>query len=61
MPRNALVRSATLVFAFALGLVAAPAGAETVTLAAADGSKVVGDVWRAPGAKPPAIVAFHQA
>ena len=44
MPRNALVRSATLVFAFALGLIAAPAGAETVTLAAADGSKVFGDV-----------------
>jgi len=39
--------------------------AEPVTLKAADGVQVFGEVWRAPdrpdGAKPPVIVAFHQA
>lgn len=54
---------------FALGALLAPvlataAGggvAEAVTLTATDGSKVFGDVWRAAGARPPVIVAFHQA
>ena len=39
----------------------AGACAETVLLTAADGVKVHGEVWRAAGAKPPVIVAFHQA
>ncbi len=43
------------------GLLVATAHAETVALTAADGVKVHGDVWRAPGAKAPIIVAFHQA
>ena len=37
------------------------AGAEPVQLTAADGVKVFGEVWRAPGAKPPVLLAFHQA
>ena len=35
--------------------------AEPVQLSAADGVKVYGELWRAPGARPPVIVAFHQA
>ena len=37
------------------------AGAEPVQLTAADGVKGFGEVWRAPGAKPPVLLAFHQA
>ncbi len=48
---------AALVYFFALPA----AGAEMVTLSAADGAKVFGTIWRAAGAKPPLIVAFHQA
>ena len=50
-----------LALAFVASLVAAHVGAEPVTLTAADGVKVYGEVWRAAGAKPPLIVAFHQA
>ena len=50
-----------LALAFVASLVAAHVGAEPVTLSAADGVKVYGEVWRAAGAKPPLIVAFHQA
>ncbi len=50
-----------LALAFVASLVAAQVGAEPVTLSAADGVKVYGEVWRAAGAKPPLIVAFHQA
>lgn len=39
----------------------ASAAADPLTLTAADGVKVFGEVWRAAGAKPPLIVAFHQA
>jgi len=53
------------VLAVPLALVAASAGhaaeAEPVVLRAADGVTVYGQVWRAAGAKPPLIVAFHQA
>jgi dienelactone hydrolase len=42
-------------------LVATGASAESVLLRAADGVQVHGDVWRAAGAKPPIVVAFHQA
>lgn len=42
-------------------LVASIAHGEGVLLTAADGVKVHGDVWRAAGAKPPIILAFHQA
>ena len=35
--------------------------AEPVQLLAADGVKVFGQVWRAAGAKPPIVIAFHQA
>ncbi|HLZ64964.1 MAG TPA: alpha/beta fold hydrolase [Aliidongia sp.] len=53
-----------VLFCVALLLVTA-ARAEPVTLKAADGVAVFGEVWRAPdrpnGAKPPVIVAFHQA
>ena len=37
------------------------AGAEPSRSTAADGVKVYGEVWRAAGARPPLIVAFHQA
>jgi dienelactone hydrolase len=47
--------------AFAVVLAVPFASAETVQLAAADGVKVFGEVWRGAGAKPPIIVAFHQA
>jgi len=50
-----------LTAAFAAVLALPVASAETVQLAAADGVKVFGEVWRAAGAKPPIIVAFHQA
>jgi dienelactone hydrolase len=46
-------------------LFATGARAEPVTLKPADGVAVFGEVWRAPdrpgGAKPPVIIAFHQA
>lgn len=35
--------------------------AEPIVLTAADGVKVFGEVWRAGGAHPPIILAFHQA
>jgi len=41
--------------------VARAAGGEPVVLPAADGVTVYGEVWRAAAAKPPLIVAFHQA
>jgi dienelactone hydrolase len=44
-----------------IAVAAGGAGSEPVTLTAADGSKVYGDVWHAAGARPPVIVAFHQA
>ena len=53
-----MVRFALACFA---SLLAAHAGAESLTLSAADGVKVYGEVWRAAGARPPLIVAFHQA
>src|SRR5580692_11264996 len=53
-----MMRFLTATFAALLML---PVAAETVQLAAADGVKVFGEVWRAAGAKPPIIVAFHQA
>lgn len=39
----------------------AAAAGEPITLTAADGVKVYGEVWRAQGARPPVILAFHQA
>jgi dienelactone hydrolase len=59
MTRIALVLAASLVLAAANA--AHAAGAEPVVLRAADGIAVYGQVWRAAGAKPPLIVAFHQA
>jgi len=50
-----------LAAAFATFLALPVVSAETVQLTAADGVKVFGEVWRAAGAKPPIIVAFHQA
>jgi dienelactone hydrolase len=50
-----------LVFAVVLGLCAATASAEPVTLTAADGVKVFGTVWRAQKPRPPVLLAFHQA
>jgi dienelactone hydrolase len=44
-----------------LALAALAAHAEPVTLSAADGTTVYGELWRAAGTKPPLIVAFHQA
>ncbi len=44
-----------------VAVAAGGAGSAPVTLTAADGSKVFGDIWRAAGARPPIIVAFHQA
>jgi dienelactone hydrolase len=54
-----MIRLLSAAFAAVLALPAV--SAETVQLAAADGAKVFGEVWRAAGAKPPIIVAFHQA
>ncbi len=54
-----MIRFLSAAFAAVLALPAV--SAETVQLAAADGAKVFGEVWRAAGAKPPIIVAFHQA
>lgn len=55
----------TLVFRLLVALsmlgCAAAHSAETVTLTAADGVKVFGDVYRAAAATPPVIVCFHQA
>ena len=50
-----------LLAAFALVAAAPAVLAETVQLTAADGVKVFGEVWRASAARPPVIVAFHQA
>jgi dienelactone hydrolase len=50
-----------LSIAFAAVLALPVASAETLQLAAADGVKVFGEVWRATGTRPPIIVAFHQA
>ena len=44
-----------------LAVCALVAHAEPVTLSAADGTTVYGEVWRAAGARPPLVVAFHQA
>ena len=54
-------RSASFVAALFFALAAASAAADPVTLTAADGVRVFGEVWRASGVKPPVIVAFHQA
>jgi alpha-beta hydrolase superfamily lysophospholipase len=43
------------------GLFAGVAGAEPVTLTAADGVKVYGEFWPAANAKAPLVLAFHQA
>lgn len=40
---------------------AIPAVAQPIVLTAADGAKVFAEVWRAGGAHPPIILAFHQA
>lgn len=54
-----MLRPLLAVLAF---LIAAPAAlAEPVQLTSADGVTVFGEVWRAAGARPPVIVAFHQA
>jgi alpha-beta hydrolase superfamily lysophospholipase len=44
-----------------IGLLAGAAGAEPVTLTAADGVKVYGEFWPAANPKAPLILAFHQA
>jgi len=44
-----------------LAVANAGAAAEPVVLRAADGVTVYGQLWRAAGAKPPLVVAFHQA
>jgi dienelactone hydrolase len=49
------------VVAFALLLALPVAGAEPVRLVAADGVTVFAELWRAPAANAPIIVAFHQA
>ena len=54
-----MTRFISLAFAALFALPAA--SAESVQLMAADGVKVYGEVWRAASAKPPIIVAFHQA
>ena len=59
MTRIAFVLAASLALA-AANAADAVAG-EPVTIRAADGVTVYGQVWRAAGAKPPLIVAFHQA
>ena len=59
MTRIVSVLAASL--ALAAAGVAHAAGGEPVVLRAADGVTVYGEVWRAAGAKPPLIVAFHQA
>ena len=35
--------------------------AEDIVLTARDGTKIFGQVWRAPGERPPVILAFHMA
>jgi dienelactone hydrolase len=50
-----------IALALIASLAAGNAAAETLTLTAADSVKVYGEVWRAAGARPPLIVAFHQA
>jgi dienelactone hydrolase len=57
----AMHRFPLVAVAIVLGLAVAAAHAEPVQLQAADGVAVFGEVWRAAGAKPPVIVAFHQA
>jgi len=59
MTRIALVLAASL--ALAAVDTALAAAAEPIVLRAADGATVYGQVWRAAGATPPLIVAFHQA
>lgn len=50
------------VAAFALACALWPAArAEPIQLSAADGVKVFGELWRGPGARPPVLLAFHQA
>ncbi len=44
-----------------LAALAGAAGAEPIVLTAADGTKVFGELWKAKGANPPVILAFHQA
>ena len=44
-----------------LALFMLAAHADSVTLTAADGTQVYGEVWRAAGARPPLVVLFHQA
>ena len=46
---------------FAGALLPCAAVAEPVTLEAADGVKIYGEVWRAAGERPAVILAFHQA
>jgi dienelactone hydrolase len=60
MPAAALAVIRLALLSFAFGLVST-AHAEAVLLTAADGLKVHGEVWRGAGAKPPIVVAFHQA
>ncbi len=57
MIRNALIFATTALVALA----AFAADSEPVTLVAADGGKVFGDVWRGAPGRRPVIVAFHQA
>ena len=57
----ARTRFASFVAALLFSAVAASAAADPVTLTTADGVKVFGEVWRAAGARPAVIVAFHQA
>ena len=60
--RGTLAMIRILLVAFTCWLqVFSAAAAEPVTLTAADGVRVFGDVYRAAGAKPPVIVCFHQA
>ena len=47
--------------ALAACLAVPAARAEPVQLTATDGVKVFGELWRAAGAKPPVLLAFHQA
>lgn len=61
MPRTPRTRFGSIAAALTFAIAAASAAADPVTLTAADGTKVFGEVWRAAGARPPVIVAFHQA
>ena len=57
-----MIRISLAVALAVLGALAGtPADAEPVTLRAADGVQIFGEVWRAPNPKAPVIVAFHQA